>query len=758
MTGPFHGNVCPDLQGKNMKVRFLAKKLYCDRRVRFLFVGCLNTAVGTGSDLFLRYLGLHYALSGALGTMIGTIHSYFWNKYFTYSQKKKSWREAGRFVLVYAAVYALGVLFQYFLIDRGGTDKYLAGILSAFVTTLVSYFGHTYFTFRQKREKAGEEREKKMEIRVADYIADFFVKNGITDIFSVPGGGAMHLNDALGHKEGLRVIYNHHEQACAFAAEGYVRATGRLPAVCVTTGPGGTNAVTGVMGSWVDSVPMFVVSGQVKFSVTVASCPEIPLRQLGDQEFNILDCVRCMTKYCAMVVDPRTILYHLEKALYIARHGRPGPVWLDIPLDVQAAKIRVSELTGYDEAEDKAQLPPKPDTAQLEELLSRIAAARRPVILAGEAIRMTGTADKLEKLAEKLKIPVVTAWNAHDLLPDDNPCYCGRPGTVGTRGGNIVVQSSDLLLSLGCRMNLRQISFNYENFAKNAFLAAVDIDRAELDKPTLHVDMKIHADIREVLDELLALPYLGGRHADWLAHSRAMNEKYPAVLPEYYRKKSPVNPYVFVYELSRLLPEGQVTVTGNGSACVCSFQAMVIRKGQRLFTNSGSAAMGYGLPAAIGAAFACRGKDVVCLEGDGSVQMNLQELQTVVHHRLPLKLFWLNNDGYHSMRQTQSNLFGGRFSGVDEQSGISFPSAEKIALAYGIPYFLIDNTETMGEILGKVLHAEGPVLCEAVLDKTQFFAPKLSSRVFPDGRIISPSLEDMYPFLPAEELKEDMEG
>ncbi len=741
------------------KLLALIKKLYYDRRIRFLFVGCLNTVVGVGFDMLFRFWGVHYALSSALGTIIGTLHSYFWNKYFTYSQKKKSFWEAVRFVLVYAVIYVLSIFLQYLMIDRNGMNKYLAGILSTFVTTLVSYFGHTYFTFRQKRKQSGTElrEDKNMEIRVADYIADFLVENGIAHLFSVPGGGAMHLNDAFGHKEGLHVIYNHHEQACALAAEGYVRATGKLPAVCVTTGPGGTNAVTGVMGSWVDSIPMFVISGQVKFSVTIAST-DVPLRQLGDQEFNILDCVRCMTKYCAMVTDPLTIRYHLKKALYIAAYGRPGPVWLDIPLNVQASKIRVEDLVDYDEREDARELPPPADDAQLKELLERIAAAKRPVILAGEAIRMVGMKEEFLRLAEKLKVPVVTAWNAHDLVPDDNPYYCGRPGTVGTRGGNIVLQSSDLLLSLGCRMNLRQISFNYENFAKNAYLAAVDIDQAELDKPTLHVDMKIHADVREVLRKLLEMNYEErGQHREWLAHSRAVDKKYPAALPEYYRKKSPVNPYVFMYELSKHLPDDQLTVTGNGSACVCSFQAMIVKKDQRLFTNSGSATMGYGIPAAVGATIAAGNKkNTICLDGDGSIQMNLQELQTIRHHGLNIKLFWLNNDGYHSMRQTQTNLFGGRFSGVNKDSGISFPQAEKIAGAYDIPYFLIDNLDTMDEVIDKALAASGPVICEVLLDKTQFFAPKLSSKVYPDGKIVSPSLEDMYPFLPEEELKADM--
>ncbi len=597
-----------------------------------------------------------------------------------------------------------------------------------------------------------------MQIRLADYIADFLVKNGITHLFSVTGGGAMHLNDAFGHKEGLTVVYNHHEQACAYAAEGYVRAYGKLPAVCVTTGPGGTNAVTGVMCSWLDSLPMFIVSGQVKYSCTIAACG-VPVRQIGDQEFNIVDCVRCMTKYAVMISDPETIRYHLERALYLATHGRPGPVWIDVPVNFQAAKIDPETLRGYDPSEDAHILPPPADEGQLKELLGRIAAAKRPVLLAGEAIRIAGAKELFERLAKKLQIPVVSAWNAHDLIEDGDPLYCGRPGTQGDRGGNIVVQSSDLVVSLGCRMNLRQISYNYENFAKNAVLAYIDIDRAELDKPTLHADVKIHADIRDALAKLDGMPYDGhGQHRKWLEHARAVHAKYPVVLPSYYETDSPVNPYVFMKELSLLLPEGQLTVSSNGTACVCSFQAMVIKKGQRLFTNSGAAPMGYGLPAAIGACIAGGNRSTVCLEGDGSIQMNLQELQTAVHNKLDLKIFWLNNDGYHSIRQTQTNIFHGNFCGIDEGCGISFPSAEKIAAAYGIPYFRADSVKALAFVLKEVLAARGPVICEAVLDKRQFFAPKLSSKTYPDGTIVSPPLEDMYPFLPPEELAEDMKG
>lgn len=591
-----------------------------------------------------------------------------------------------------------------------------------------------------------------MQIKLSQYVANFFAEHGIRDVFTITGGGAMHLNDAFGHHESLHCIYNHHEQASAMAAEAYARLTGNLALVCVTSGPGGTNAITGVMGGWVDSIPMFVVSGQVKFSTTIRST-DVPLRQLGDQEFNITDCVACMTKYAVMVTEPNTIAYHLEKALYRATHGRPGPVWLDIPLNVQGAAIETDELIRYDPAEDAAMLPPEPSDETIEELFDRISAAKRPVILAGGGIR-TGHAHELFLQAiERLHIPVVTAWNAHDALPDEHPLYCGRPGTIGTRGGNFVVQNSDLLISFACRMNVRQISYEWRNFADKAYKIAVDIDEGELKKPTISIDLPIHADIRAVLEKMLA----GGRtippdtHRAWLAWCRGIDRAYPAVLPEFYEKQPPLNPYVFMRALSEQLEEGEVTATGNGSACVCSFQAMVIKRGQRLFTNSGCASMGYGLPAALGCAVAQRGKRVICLDGDGSIQMNLQELQTIVHNRLNIKIFWLNNNGYHSIRQTQTNVFHSNFCGVDGDSGVSFPSAERIAAAYGIPFVRAERPDTLEADIRRALATEGPVICEAVLDPTQFFEPKLSSRVLPDGRIVSPPIDDMYPFLERDE-------
>ena len=594
-----------------------------------------------------------------------------------------------------------------------------------------------------------------MEQKLSNYIADYFTENGIRDLFMITGGGAMHLDDAFGHKQGLHCVFNHHEQACAIAAEAYTRLTNRLCALCVTSGPGGTNAITGVLGAWLDSIPMFVVSGQVKRETTTW-ITDVPIRQLGDQEYNIVESVKPMTKYAVMVTDAGTIRYHLEKALYLALHGRGGPVWLDIPLDIQAARIDPEALPGFDPVSEglDRQQDPVYDPALTQRILDRIAQARRPVVFAGSGIRLSGAHDVFLKAVEKLGVPVVTAWNAHDALDNAHPLYCGRPGTLGTRGGNFVVENSDLLLVLGCRLNIRQISYNYRDFAKDAYKIIVDIDRFELQKPTIHADLPVWANVSDVMRAIANADYTKNpAHARWLDWCRATDARYPAVLPRYYDANKPMNVYAFLNELFRVLPEGQTVVTGNGSACVVSFQVATLKPGQRLFTNSGCAAMGYGFPAAIGACIAQGNAQTVCIDGDGSFQMNLQELQTVVHNRLNLKIVYLNNNGYHSIRQTQTNLFAPPLVGVSGDSGVSFPDMEKIAHAYGVPYVRVDDVRLAKEQLQAFFAAEGPALLEAVLDERQFFEPKLSSRVLPDGRIVSPPIDDMYPFLDRDEYQ-----
>lgn len=593
-----------------------------------------------------------------------------------------------------------------------------------------------------------------MKIKIADYVAQFLVDNGIYDVFTITGGGAMHLNNALGHKKELKCTYNHHEQASAIAAEAYSRLTNKLAAVCVTSGPGGTNAITGVVCGWLDSIPMFIISGQVKRETTIHACPEIPLRQLGDQEFDITTTVKNMTKYAKFIDDPLDVAYHLEKALYLSKEGRGGPVWLDFPLDVQAAIVDTDDLRHFSEDELKPSFPDYDDSLTIQ-ILDKLAMAKRPVILAGTGVRLADAREEFIELVNKLQIPVVTAWNAHDVIWDEHPFYCGRPGTQGNRGGNFVVQNSDLLIVLGCRLNIRQISYSYKQFAKNAYKIIVDIDKTELQKPTIHADMPIHADLKQVIESMLRndLSCVSGKHQEWLKWCHDVNEKYPIVLPQYFEQKSPVNPYVFLQKLSENLSTDEVVVTGNGSACVMSFQAFRIKEHTRLFTNSGCATMGYGLPAAIGESVALKNKRVICIEGDGSIQMNLQELQTVIHNHMNIKIIILNNEGYHSMRQTQMNLFDGELVGVSEKNGVSFPDMKKLSEAYGYLYYKIKELNQIDSVLESMLSEVGPAICEVFVDKRQFFEPKLSSKVLPDGSIVSPEIDDLYPFLSREEYQ-----
>lgn len=595
-----------------------------------------------------------------------------------------------------------------------------------------------------------------MKIKISDLIANFLAEKGCERVFTVTGGGAMHLNDSLGHHDKLICMYNHHEQACAIAAEGYCRQTGKPAALCVTSGPGGTNALTGIMGSWLDSIPVFVVSGQVKYETTIKSVPQLKLRQLGDQEFNIVDCVACMTKYVIMVDDANTILYHLEKAWFLMLNRRPGPVWLDIPLNIQASMVETGELKHFNEAEIINEPLDKFDLSDSNNILKEINQAKRPVLFAGTAIDNTGYAKKFVEFAERLNIPVVTSWNSNDIMYDEHYLYAGRPGTVGTRGGNFVVQNSDLLLVIGSSLNIRQISYNWKCFAQNAKLIVVDFDINELRKPTLSIDYPICVDLRDFIETCLKnIDFKSDNHREWLKFCKQLNLKYPSNKGNYPIKEGVVNPYQFMDEFSKLTEEGDSIVCGNGSACVVTFQAFNIKKNQRMFTNSGCASMGYGLPAAIGAAVAKNGERVICFEGDGSLQMNIQELMTVRYYNLNLKLIIMNNDGYHSIRQTQANLFKQHpMCGVSKENGVGFPNMEKIAFAYDIPYYKITNMTDLEVISKKFLSEANCAILEVMLDKEQYFEPKLSSKVLPDGKIVSPPIDDMYPFLDRAEYEQ----
>lgn len=589
-------------------------------------------------------------------------------------------------------------------------------------------------------------------VRLSQYVFRRLEEWGVEHTFLLTGGGAMFLNDSLATSR-IRPICHHHEQACAMAAEGYARVTGKTGVVNVTTGPGGINALNGVFGAFTDSIPLLILSGQVKRETSMVARGITGLRQLGDQEVDIISMVQPITKYARMVTDPATIRYHLERAWFLAAKGRPGPCWLDIPTDVQAAMIDEDSLAGYDPAEDK--LAFEDVAAQVKQTLDRIRRSERPVILAGSGIRIAGAVDVFRRVFEKLGVPVTTAWT-HDLIESDHPLFAGRPGSIGTRAGNFTVQNADTLLILGSRLNIRQTSFNWENFAREAHRIQVDIDPAEMNKPTTQAHEKIHCDVRLFLEEMERQIDAGApraNFAEWAAWCRERVRRYPATAG----KQSPaglLNPYLFIADLFRNLADDDVVICGNATACIVPYQVAELKRGQRLISNSGSASMGHDLPAAIGAAVARGGKRVICLAGDGSLQLNIQELQTLAHHKLPVKIFVLNNNGYLSIRGTQESFFGNMI-GESPASGVSFPDYVKVAQAYGLEASRI-QAANVAEGLSAVLASDGPHVCDVILDPAQRFEPRLSSKRLPDGRMVTAPLEDMFPFLEREEFEQNM--
>jgi acetolactate synthase-1/2/3 large subunit len=591
-------------------------------------------------------------------------------------------------------------------------------------------------------------------MRVSEYIANRLAEFGVRHVFMLTGGGSMFLNYALGKHPQLKPIFNHHEQASAMAAEGYARITGKPAVVNVTTGPGGINTLNGVYGAFTDSIPMLVISGQVKRETYIRSYDLPNLRQLGDQEVDIVSMAKVVTKYAVTVTDPQTIRYHLEKAWHLAQTGRPGPCWLDIPIDVQSSPVDETKLEGF---ASFLQLEPAPVhlAESVAEALTRLKNAERPVILAGSGVRISGQVEQFLDVAHKLGIPVTTGWT-HDTIASDDPVFCGRPGTIGTRGGNFAVQNSDVLLILGSRLNIRQTGYAWKSFARAAYKIWVDVDAAELNRPTIQPDMPIHADLKDFFKEMQSqlADWDSKRHAKWLAWCKERNQKYPAVLPKHREFNGLINPYHFMGTLFENLGSDDVVVTGNATACIVSFQAGKIKMGQRLFSNSGSASMGYDLPASIGAAVAGDGRQVICLAGDGSLQLNIQELQTVIHYQLPIKIFVLNNNGYLSIRTSQKGFFGG-VVGESPESDVTFPDFIKLAQAYGFQTKRLDSADFENG-LREVLSAKGPILCEVMLDPAQGFEPRQSSRPLPDGRIVSAPLEDMFPFLDRDELASNM--
>jgi acetolactate synthase-1/2/3 large subunit len=600
-------------------------------------------------------------------------------------------------------------------------------------------------------------------IKVSDFIFKHLVeKHDIHHCFLVTGGGAMHLNDSIGHTEGLTYICNHHEQASAIAQEGYFRASGKMCVTNVTTGPGGTNAITGVLGQYLDSIPAIYISGQIKTVTYKNTYPELPLRQLGDQEADIVAVVTPITKYAKTVTEPTEILYELDKAMYLALNGRPGPVWLDIPLDVQAAMVDETSLRAFEPSEiclQKSEISDRESvvSGQLDELLVRVHAAKSPVIYVGNGVRLAEREKQFIELAERLDIPVVTAISGSDIIWYDHPLCFGKPGICGDRIGNIMVQNSDLLIILGTRLSLRQLSYAYDLFAPKAYKVMVDIDEAEMHKPTLKVDLPIHADLRQVIDLLLAKTKGHTFHFDaWKQWGRMIESKLPTLFDDNPDMPGYTNSYKFADELFRQLQSGDVVVTGNGTAYTCTYQAMKVKQGVRVFANQGCAAMGYDLPAAIGAVTANKHGKTILVTGDGSLQMNIQELQTLLTYKMPLKIFVLENESYLAIKTTQKAFFGGKFTGSNPASGVICPDLHKIAAAYGIPYLSIrENGEQLQKAIADTLSTYGPVICEVHMHPEQTLFPKSATMMDKKtGKMSSAPLEKMAPFV-SEELQSE---
>ncbi len=592
-------------------------------------------------------------------------------------------------------------------------------------------------------------------IKVSDFIFQHLVeKHNIKHCFLVTGGGAMHLNDSIGHTKGLTYICNHHEQASAIAAEGYYRTCGQLCVTNVTTGPGGTNAITGVLGQYLDSIPGLYISGQIKTSTYKNTYPYLNLRQLGDQETDIVSIVKPITKYAVTITNPLDIKYELDKAIAIALDGRPGPVWLDIPLDVQGAMVDEALFKEFDFSELIDPIKHSLVDEQIKQLIEKIKAANSPVLYVGNGIRLAKRENEFIALAEELQIPVVTAISGSDLIWHDHPLCYGKPGICGDRIGNIMVQNSDLLIILGTRLSIRQVSYAYDLLAPKAYKVMVDVDLAEMQKPTLNIDMPIHVNLSEFIDKMMLaikeehqLP----KFDNWRKWGKGIEAKIPTLFEDNPDVEGYTNSYKFADELFKQLSDGDVVVTGNGTAYTCTYQAMQVNKGVRVFANQGCAAMGYDLPAAIGSVTSNNSGKTILVTGDGSLQMNIQELQTLVTYKMPLKIFVLENEGYLAIKTTQKSFFKGEFTGSNPQSGVICPSLEKIALAYGIPYISIsENGKKLVDTISQVLNSNGVMICEVHMHPEQTLFPKSASFMDKNGKMSSAPLDKMAPFMDEE--------
>lgn len=587
-------------------------------------------------------------------------------------------------------------------------------------------------------------------IKVSDFIIKFLEQQNVKHIFMLTGGMAMHINNSVGYAKKIKPVFMLHEQACTFAAESYARITNNIGVVCTTCGPAATNTLTGVACSWIESTPLLVLTGQVK-RADINQDPN--LRQLGVQEVNIVEMAKPITKYSKLILDPNMIQCELEKAVYLCKEGRPGSVLLDIPVDVQACRVDEALMPHF---EKPKQALLEIDDSLIDKVVSLLESAKRPVFYVGAGVNVANASEKFRKLAEKLNIPVLVHWNSMNLLENTHSLFMGHPGAVGQRAANFVLQNADVLITIGTRLSLLQTGFNFAGYAKNAFHVMVDVDKAELDKHTLHPDLKVHGDAGNFIAKLLAKDIKVGDFSEWIAIGRKWNTKYPSLNPEWLKNSMYINSFYFVDELSKQMKADDIYCGGRAGTCVDAvIQAFNVKKGQGVYVTKGLSSMGNGLPAAIGAAYAT-GKKVVIVNGDGGFAMNIQELEVIRRDNLPIKMFILDNQGYSTVRNTQTNVFDGHFVGCNSESGLTIGNIKGVAEAYGIKTFTLKHLENMATTISSVLNYDGPALCVVWVDPAQPIVPRQANYRTPEGQMASRPLEDMRPLLDREELEQIM--
>ena len=590
-----------------------------------------------------------------------------------------------------------------------------------------------------------------MEIKVSDLVAEFLEARGLRHVFGIIGAGNVNLFDAVGRRNFTEIVCVHHEQAAVMAAQIYYRMTGQVSVTLLTTGAGSTNAITGIVSAWMDSIPTVAISGNEN---SKWARDDNPLRAWGVQGYDSSDMVRKVTKYAVRVFDPTMAVYELEKACVIAAANRPGPVWVDIPMDIQSMSIKREDVKHYIATDERAGA--KPD--EIAQVIGKIKKAKRPVLWLGNGIRLAGAAEQVEPLIERLGIPTLVSWAGIDMIDSDHPLVYGRAGVYGQRCANFVLQNSDLVIAVGTRLAIPQVGYVIDELAREAELVVVDVDEAEAKKLGPRVVLPIVADAGLFITGLLdALGNESLKAQDaWIAQCETYRSCYPWVGPEHADQPPYINSYTFMEKLAGHFKQDQVVVTDMGTALLSGHQILKIKDGQRLMTSTGLGEMGYGLPAAIGASFARDRGEVMCLNCDGGMMMNLQELQTMAHHKLPIKLFVFNNDGYLMIKHTQKNLYAGRGVGVDKSSGVSCPDFSKLAKAFDFPAYQIHSWEDFDRVIPLVQAEQGPVICEVFMHPMQLFVPKLSLAARSDGTLFSPPLEDLSPLLPREDLARNM--